>query len=388
MNDAGSAESADDMLGSELEGTLVISLEQAVAAPYCGLLLADAGARVIKVERPEGDFARGYDRGANGQSAIFAWLNRGKQSIALDLKSPEDMALLRNALGSADVLLSNLAPGSIGRYGLDGPALREANPGLITCAISGYGETGDAAKKKAYDFLVQAESGISAVTGTQEAPARVGVSITDLGTGLTAFRAILRALLLRQRTDRGVDLSISMFDAMADWMNMPLLLHRYGPGAPARSGMEHSFVAPYGAFRTADGAVLLSIQNNREWCQFCEDVLQQPQLATDPRFADNADRFANRGVMTEIIETAFATRSRAQVAEMLDATRIANASLNSVEDVSQHPFLHEQVARFAGNDLHMAALPVATHHKGLQDVPALDQHGEAIRREFSGVAET
>jgi len=228
-------------LGQALEGITVVSLEQAVAAPYCGLLLADAGARVIKVERPEGDFARGYDDGANGESTIFAWLNRGKQSVCLDLKQPDDLALVVKMVADADVLLSNLAPGALSRLGLDATALRQSNAGLITCAISGYGTTGNAAKKKAYDFLVQGEVGLSAVTGTQDAPARVGLPIADLSTGLTAYSAILRALIQRGRTGVGVDLDISMFDVLADWMNMPLLTHRYGGGAPARMTADRSY---------------------------------------------------------------------------------------------------------------------------------------------------
>ncbi len=250
-------------LNKELEGFMVVSLEQAVAARYCGTLLADAGARVIKIGRPEGDFARGYDAGANGQSAIFAWLNRGKESIALNLKTPEDTALLCRILKNADVFLSNLAPGAIDRLGLTGSKLRRDNPGLISCTITGYGDTGDAAQKKAYDFPVQAEAGICAVTGTPDAPARVGVSLSDLATGLTAFSAILRALLQRGKTGHGVDLKISMFDVMADWMNMPLLAHRYMGGAPDRMGLKHSFIAPYGAFRCANGAlILISVQKN------------------------------------------------------------------------------------------------------------------------------
>ena len=280
-------------LNKELDGFMVVSLEQAVAAPYCGTLLADAGARVIKVERPEGDFARGYDAGANGQSAIFAWLNRGKESIALNLKTPEDTALLCRILKNADVFLSNLAPGAIDRLGLTGSKLRRDNPGLISCTITGYGDTSDAAQKKAYDFLVQAEAGICAVTGTPDAPARVGVSLSDLATGLTAFSAILRALLQRGKTGQGVDLKISMFDVMADWMNMPLLAHRYMGGAPDRMGLKHSFIAPYGAVRCANGAVILiSVQNNREFTALCEQVLQQPQLPTDPRFSENTARYA------------------------------------------------------------------------------------------------
>ena len=223
-------------LSRELEGMLVVSREQAVAAPYCGLLLANSGARVIKVERPEGDFARGYDTGAEGQSSIFAWLNRGKQSVCLDLKAGDDMQVMRAMLAQADGFLSNLAPGAVDRLGLDHESLAAVNPGLISCTITGYGPSEAAAHKKAYDFLVQAESGVCAVTGSPQAPARVGVSLTDLSTGLTAYSTILRALIQRGRTGRGTAVSVSMFDVMADWMNMPLMAHRYMGGAPARSG--------------------------------------------------------------------------------------------------------------------------------------------------------
>ena len=236
------------MLNSELKGLLVVSLEQAVAAPYCSLLLADAGARVVKIERPEGDFARNYDTGAEGQSTIFAWLNRGKESICLDLKKPNELNLIKSMLRKSDIFISNLAPGAVMRMGLDGEKLREFNKGLICCIITGYGTTGAAKDKKAYDFLVQGEAGLCAVTGTEETPSRVGVSIADLSTGLTAFSAILRALIQRGKNGRGFDVNISMFDVMADWMNMPLLVHRYMGSAPRRTGLQHSFIAPYGAF--------------------------------------------------------------------------------------------------------------------------------------------
>ena len=371
-------------LNKELDGFMVVSLEQAVAAPYCGTLLADAGARVIKVERPEGDFARGYDAGANGQSAIFAWLNRGKESIALNLKTPEDTALLCRILKNADVFLSNLAPGAIDRLGLTGSKLRRDNPGLISCTITGYGDTGDAAQKKAYDFLVQAEAGICAVTGTPDAPARVGVSLSDLATGLTAFSAILRALLQRGKTGQGVDLKISMFDVMADWMNMPLLAHRYMGGAPDRMGLKHSFIAPYGAFRCANGAVILiSVQNNREFTALCEQVLQQPQLPTDPRFSENTARYANRIALEAIVNAVFEGFSSAEMVQKLDAAKIANARLNSVAELSEHPFLKNSNAIIGGMPIDMAALPVATMGGTAQRVPDLDADGAALRHEFS-----
>ena len=375
----------DDSMGlnKELDGMTVVSLEQAVAAPYCGLMLADAGARVIKVERPEGDFARGYDAGANGQSAIFAWLNRGKESICLNLKDPEDLAVMHRMLAKADVFVSNLAPGSVARMGLGGAELRRDNPGLITCMISGYGQSGAAAKKKAYDFLIQAESGLCSVTGSAESPARVGLSLTDLSTGLTAFSAILRALIQRGRTGRGIDLEISMFDVLADWMNMPLLAHRYMGGAPARSGLKHSFIAPYGAFGCRDGAqVLISVQSNREFAALCRQVLQRPELPEDPRFSENPERYAHRDALDAIVADCFAQFTAAEMVDKLDAAQIANAQLNSVADLSDHPFLRNSVAQIGDCDVSLAALPVTSHAGPGQKVPNLGAQTEALRAEF------
>ena len=375
----------DDSMGlnKELDGMTVVSLEQAVAAPYCGLMLADAGARVIKVERPEGDFARGYDAGANGQSAIFAWLNRGKESICLNLKDPEDLAVMHRMLAKADVFVSNLAPGSVARMGLGGAELRRDNPGLITCIISGYGQSGAAAKKKAYDFLIQAESGLCSVTGSAESPARVGLSLTDLSTGLTAFSAILRALIQRARTGQGIDLEISMFDVLADWMNMPLLAHRYMGGAPARSGLKHSFIAPYGAFECRDRAqVLISVQSNREFAALCSQVLQRPELPHDPRFSENPERYAHRDALDAIVADCFAQFTAAEMVDKLDAAQIANAQLNSVADLSDHPFLRNSVAQIGDCDVSLAALPVTSHAGPGQKVPNLGAQTEALRAEF------
>ena len=370
-------------LDKELEGTLVVSLEQAVAAPYCGLLLADAGARVIKIERPEGDFARAYDAGANGKSTIFAWLNRGKESVCLDLKHPQDKAVLRAALQRADVFLSNLAPGAVERLGFHGPDLRRDNPGLVTCQINGYGDSGPAAGRKAYDFLVQAESGVCAVTGTPDSPARVGVPLTDLSTGLTAFSAILRALLQRARTGQGCDLRISMFDVMADWMNMPLMGHRYMGGAPARAGLKHTFIAPYGAFACGDGQhVLISVQNDREFTALCRDVLNRPELPQDAKFSTNPARYKNRCELDSIVTACFGEGSSDEIVDRLSEAKIANARLNDVADLSEHPFLRNVEARISGQSVSLAALPVATTSPVCEDVPDLDQHGAALRREF------
>ena len=373
------------MLSRELGGTLVVSLEQAVAAPYCGVLLANSGARVIKVERPVGDFARGYDAGAKGESTIFAWLNRGKESVCLDLKSTKDIALMRAMLAKADVFVSNLAPGAIEKMGLDHETLRGGNPRLISCVISGYGERGAAANKKAYDFLVQAESGICSVTGSVEEPARVGMSLADLSTGLTAYSAILRALIQRGRTGLGTALSLSMFDVMADWMNMPLLAHRYMGGAPARSGLQHSFIAPYGSFTCKGGAhVLLSVQSNREWEIFCKNILEQPDLASDPRFKDNPDRYNNRNELDALVNQKFCKFEIAELIARLDAAGIANAALNSVAELSNHPFLRNTEATYNGMSISMAGLPVPDVNGEPITVPELDQQSDAIRQEFTG----
>jgi formyl-CoA transferase len=287
-------------------------------------------------------------------------------------------------LRKADVLVSNLAPGAVARMGLSGDVLRAENEGLICVTLSGYGEDGDAAQKKAYDFLVQGETGVCSVTGTPDHPARVGVSVTDLSTGLTAYSAVLRALIKRGVTGRGMDIKLSMFDVVADWMNMPLLQHRYTGGAPKRSGLQHSFVAPYGAFMCGDGKqVLLSIQNNREFAAFCDQVLGQAELATDARFAQNPDRFANRAVLDEIVNGVFSDMTQDAVIAALDGARIANAKLNDVADLSEHPFLRNAIAMFGETEVEMAALPVRTAGGDGGDVPKLGAHTEQIRFEFT-----
>jgi len=371
-------------LDQELAGLLVVSMEQAVAAPYCGLMLADAGARVIKVERTEGDFARGYDQGADGKSVFFSWLNRGKESICIDLNQDADEALLRSMLKHADVFLHNLAPGALTRRGFGGEALREHNPGLITCEINGYGSSGPGAGKKAYDFLVQAESGICAINGTQEQPARVGISICDIASGQTAFSSILRALIQRGRTGTGVDISIAMFDVMADFMNFPLLAHRYLGGAPQRMGLTHPLIAPYGAYTVKDGShILISIQSDREWCSFCGAILGQPELGADTRFMNNTERVKHRKAMDEIINGVFGRHSADQMSQLLDDAKIANACLSSVEDLSNHQLIRNLVADFGGTKVNMADLPVVTDGERPTLVPALDQHGESVRSEFA-----
>ncbi len=374
-------------MAGALDGLLVISLEQAVAAPFCTCKLADAGARVIKVERPEGDFARDYDHVAHGESAYFVWLNRGKQSVVLDFKTAEDKALLLRMAGRADVFVQNLAPGAADRAGFGAAALRERNPRLITCDISGYGEDGPYARMKAYDLLIQCETGLASVTGAPEGPGRVGVSVADIASGMYAHAAILEALFERERTGRGKAIAVSMFDALADWMTVPLLHHDYGGRAPGRVGLSHPSIAPYGAFGTADGKeVVMGIQNEREWAAFCRDVLGDERLILDPRFASNDLRVRNRPALNSIIINIFRALPRAAVAGRLRTAGIAFASLNAVKDLSVHPQLRRIEADTPTGPVSLPAPPARV--AGADDFrpgpsPALGAHTELVRQEFA-----
>ena len=369
-----------------LEGLLVIGLEQAVAAPYCTSRLADAGARVIKIERPEGDFARGYDRVVAGESAYFVWLNRGKESIALDIKDPGGRALLGRMIGRADVFIQNLAPGAAARAGFDPAELRARDPRLVTCSISGYGEDGPYAGMKAYDLLVQAETGLAAVTGRPEGPGRVGVSVCDLGAGMYAFMAILEALYARQRDGKGRAIAVSLFDAMADWMNVPFLHQVHGGRAPARLGLAHPSIAPYGVYAAGDGGeVVISIQNQREWLRFCAEALERPELAGDARFSDNPLRVANRPALDREIGAAFGGLTREGMIERLRRADIAFGAVNSVADLAAHPQLRRIEVETPSGPVELIA-PPARHLGEARDygpVPGLDQHGAAIRAEFA-----
>ncbi|MDB5687889.1 MAG: carnitine dehydratase, partial [Rhizorhabdus sp.] len=320
-----------------LEGILVVALEQAVAAPFCTQRLADAGARVIKIERAEGDFARGYDHVVHGESAYFVWLNHGKQSIILDIKRPDDAALLETMLAKADIFVQNLAPGATARAGFGSADLRARHPRLITCDISGYGQDGPARDMKAYDFLIQCEAGLAAVTGTPDGPGRVGVSVADIGCGMNAHAAILQALYERTVTGKGRGIAVSLFDGLADWMAVPLLHHDYGGKAPARVGLKHPSIAPYGAFACGDRkAVVISIQNEREWKILCMQVLDNPELAADPRFVSNALRVANRSALDGTVGEVFAGLDHEEAVRRLAAAKIAFASVNEVADLSAH----------------------------------------------------
>src|SRR3954466_6237266 len=326
--------------GRPLEGLLVVSLEQAVAAPYCSARLADAGARVIKIERAEGDFARGYDHAVHGESSYFVWLNRGKESLVADIKKPEDAALLHRILAKADVFIQNLAPGAAARSGFGSEALRQRHERLITVDISGYGETGDYASMKAYDLLVQAEAGLAMVTGRPEGPGRVGVSIADVGCGMNAYTAVLEALIERGITGRGKALKVSLFDAVADWMSVPLLYFKGTGQAPQRVGLAHPSICPYGAFPTRDGAlVLISVQNEREWAAFCARFLEEPDMPSRPGYASNNERVANRPEVDAHIAAAFARLTRDEAAARLRSAGAAYGFVNDLAGLATHPAL-------------------------------------------------
>ena len=322
-----------------LDGIVVVALEQAVAAPFCTARLADAGARVIKIERPEGDFARGYDDVAKGQASYFVWLNRGKESVVLDLAHENDRARLARLIAAADVFVQNLKPGALGRLGFDIADLRRRHPALICCSISGYGDTGPLAGRKAYDLLIQAESGLASITGGPEGPARVGISIVDIATGATAQAAVLEALIGRGRTGQGADIRISMFDVMADWLTVPLL-NAEGGHPPKRIGLAHPSISPYGVFASRDGAqILISIQNEREWRTFCRDVLRDETIADDPRFCTNVARVAHRAETDGMVARAFGALSRSDVIDRLTRSDTAFAEVNDMAALSAHPHL-------------------------------------------------
>ncbi len=366
-----------------LEGILAVSVEQAVAAPYCTSRLADAGARVIKIERPEGDFARNYDHVAHGESAYFVWLNRGKELIALDLK--KEANLLHRMIAKADIFVQNLAPGAAERAGFGSKTLRERYPRLITCDISGYGDTGPYRDMKAYDLLIQCETGLASITGVPESPGRVGVSVADIACGMYADAAILEALLERERTGKGQGLAVSLFDAIADWMTVPLLHHDYGGKAPQRAGLNHPTIAPYGAYACAGGReIVVAIQNEREWAAFCASVLRQTDLAGHELFNSNTARVANRAALDEIINAVFGGMIRDEAIVRLKQAGIAFGSLNSVADFSSHPQLRRMQVETPSGPVSGPARP-ALYSSGTfqaRAVPVLDEHGAALREEF------
>lgn len=380
---------SDSSPSPPFEGLLVVSIEQAVAAPLCSCQLANAGARVIKIERAGGDFARAYDSAVQGESAYFVWANHGKESLELDIKNPDDTALLHRILRRADVFIQNLAPGAMERAGLGSESLRRQYRRLITCDISGYGDTGPYRDMKAYDFLVQCESGLVAVSGAPDAPGRIGVSLCDIGAGMNALIGIQQALFLRERTGTGSAVKVSLFDTAADWMTVPLMHATYGGKAPQQTGMHHPSIAPYGGYTTGDGETLvISIQNEREWQRFCADVLEQAELATDPRFENMTARVANRELLDQQIKRVFSSIPRAQMELKLNGADIAWGAVNSVEQLANHPQLRRRKVQLAsGQDAELVAPAVQSSWDGADArfgaVPAFGQHSKAIRAEFA-----
>jgi len=373
-----------------LDGILVVSLEHAVAAPFCTRQLADLGARVIKVERPGvGDFARGYDERVHGMSSHFVWANRSKESLTLDLKQPAAQEVLGKLIARADALVQNLAPGASARLGLGASTLRSRHPRLVVCDISGYGADGPYRDKKAYDLLIQSEAGFLSVTGTPGEPAKAGCSIADIAAGMYAFTGILAALLQREKSGQGAHLDVSMLEALAEWMSYPLYYAFDGASPPARSGASHATIYPYGPFMAGDGkTVMLGLQNEREWAVFCAEVLRRPELATDERFAANSRRSENRAALKTIIEETFRSLSAADVVARLDAAQIANARVNAMDEVWAHPQLAAR-KRWVSISTPVGEVP-ALKPPGVSDafeyrmdpIPAVGEHSRAILREL------
>lgn len=368
-----------------LDGTTVVALEQAVAAPLATSRLADAGARVIKLERPEGDFARGYDDYVHGLSSYFIWNNRGKESCIVDLKQPHDLALVESMLATADVFVQNLAPGATDRLGIGSADLRRRFPRLIVCDIGGYAPGTLDHERKAYDLLIQAEAGLASVTGSPASGAtRVGISISDIATGQGAYAAILEALIMRGRTGEGTHLQISLFDTLAEYMNVPYLARHYGGREPKRLGLAHPSIAPYGLFQVSDGEILIAVQNEREWLVFCESVLRQPSVAMDPRFESNVLRIKNREPLDACVQAILATYTMSGLCELLDQVRIAYGRVSTMADLAVHRSATKAQVETAVGPVELFAPPVTVNGKRaeLGRVPTLGEHDLALRREF------
>ena len=373
-----------------LDHITVVSLEHAIAAPFCTRQLADLGARVIKVERPgDGDFARGYDKRARGLSSHFVWVNRSKESLALDLKNPEHLAALKQLLSKADVLVQNLAPGATTRMGLDAATLRALHPRLIVCDISGYGLDGPYRDKKAYDLLIQSEAGYLSITGTPEQPSKSGNSIADIAAGMYAYTSILAALIHRDKTGEGAHIDVSMLEALTEWMSFPMYYATDNAPPPTRNGASHATIYPYGPFLAGDGnSVMLGLQNEREWVQFCEVVMQNKPLATDPRFNSNSLRHENKLLLEPIILKAFAALNAAQVIERLDQAQIANSRMNNMADLWAHPQLKAR-QRWVDVDTPNGKLPALlppgqsdAFNYSMGAIPAVGEHTQQILAEL------
>jgi len=371
-----------DEPGKPHSGLLVISIEQAVAAPICTMRLADAGARVIKVEPMGGETARHYDSAVKGHSAYFASLNRGKESVCLNLKSADDLELLCRMLTRADVFVRNTNPGAMGRLGLGADALVKTYPRLVTVDIVGYGQDTTYRNMKAYDLLVQAESGLCSVTGTPDDPCKVGVSVADMGTGLNAYSAILEGLIERSRTGRGKAVEISMFDSMAEWMSVPLLHFEHTGTITSRHGLAHASIYPYRAYSCTDGDVLIAVQNASQWTMFCTIVLGEPSLEKDTRFVTNAARVENREALDRIIEGCASALSVPEFVAQLETAGIAYARLRTVHELSQHPALHRHEVRVQSDSFSSIASPIAPPGRLPVKIPAIGEHTESVREEF------
>ncbi len=368
-----------------LDGILVVSMEQAVAAPYCASRLADAGARVIKVEREEGDFARKYDSVVHGESAYFVWLNRGKESLVANIKDADDAALLHRIIDTADVFIQNLAPGAAARAGFGSEELRKRNPRLITVDISGYGEEGEYADMKAYDLLVQAESGLCSITGLPEGPGRVGVSACDVSCGMYSYMAVLEALIARDATGEGASIKTSLFAGMADWMTVPLMHYDYGGKITPRVGLNHPSIHPYGAYDTQGGGqILIAIQNEREFERLCADVLLDAGLPRDPRFASNEARCAHRAEFDAVIDAVFGTTPRDELIGRLRTAQIAFGEINDVSGLSTHPALRRVTVGSPTGPIELVAPPALIDNGGrdLGSIPEVGAHTKAIKEEF------
>ncbi|MBV1895191.1 MAG: CoA transferase [Rhodobacteraceae bacterium] len=374
------------MLSEALKGVTVVEMGQAVAAPFCATQLSEAGARVIKIERPGGDFARAYDDHLKGASIFFSWLNRGKESVELDIKNPEDAALLHRIIDKADVFIQNLAPGAAARAGFGSDELRARNPRLITCDISGYGEGGDYGEMKAYDMLVQAESGLAAVSGTPETPGRAGASVCDLACATNAYAGILKALLARGNTGQGAGLSISLFDSMTDWVAMYVAAYETTGKVTPRTGFSHGLIAPYGAFAIGDGSqVVLAVQNQREWARLCETVLEDASLKDHPDYKDNPARSRNRAALNDLITAAFSGLDRDTVVARLRKADIAYGFINEISDMPDHPALSRVDLSSERGPVSIVAPPlkVAGEVSAVGAVPVLGAATDTVRAEFA-----
>ncbi|MEU6262798.1 CaiB/BaiF CoA transferase family protein [Saccharopolyspora shandongensis] len=375
-----------------LEGVTVVSLEQAVAAPFATRQLADLGARVIKVERPTGDFARGYDASVKGLASHFVWLNRNKESIALDLKELADRLIMDKLLSTADVFVQNLAPGAAARLGFGAAELTAKHPRLIVCDLSGYGSSGPYRDKKAYDLLIQCETGLVSITGSEAEPAKTGISTADIAGGMYAYSGVLTALYERERTGKGTAFEVSLFDALGEWMGFPYYYAEYGGTAPKRAGARHAAIAPYGPFEAGDGAqVFLGVQNEREWVKFCEQVLDRPELAADPRFDANPKRVENVAELKAVIEAVFAKLGSADIEARLEEVGIANARMRTMAEFAEHPQL---AARDRWREVDSPAGPlrtllppvtVAGREPRMDPIPEVGQHTSAILAELADV---